>query len=36
MFELTRPPGGDDLTLKFWDIRQDFTRPYFVNRRYVL
>ncbi|KAF8629705.1 hypothetical protein AX15_003321 [Amanita polypyramis BW_CC] len=26
--------GGDDSTLNFWDIRQNFTRPFFTNRRF--
>ena len=25
--------GGDDLKLKAWDIRQDFSQPLFVNKR---
>lgn len=27
--------GGDDLRLKVWDIRQGFTHPTFVNKRYT-
>ncbi|KAM6498119.1 WD40-repeat-containing domain protein [Amanita muscaria] len=26
--------GGDDLALKFWDIRQGFDRPFFTNKRF--
>lgn len=29
------PPGGDDLRLKVWDIRQGFDQPIVVNKRYV-
>jgi diphthamide biosynthesis protein 7 len=27
--------GGDDLTMKGWDIRQSFSRPIFTNKRHV-
>ena len=27
--------GGDDLTMKGWDIRQGFTQPIFTNKRHV-
>ncbi|EMD42052.1 hypothetical protein CERSUDRAFT_102435 [Gelatoporia subvermispora B] len=26
--------GGDDLTMKGWDIREDFSRPIFANKRF--
>ncbi|KAH9950337.1 WD-40 repeat-containing protein [Amylocystis lapponica] len=26
--------GGDDLKMRAWDIRQDFSRPLFVNKRF--
>ena len=29
------PPGGDDLQLKVWDIRQGFDQPIIVNKRCV-
>ena len=29
-------PGGDDLQMKGWDIRQSFDQPMFVNKRYVV
>lgn len=28
--------GGDDLKMKAWDVRQGFTQPLFVNKRYGL
>lgn len=27
--------GGDDLTMKGWDIRQSFNQPIFTNKRHV-
>jgi hypothetical protein len=27
------PPGGDDLRLKVWDVRQGFDQPIIVNKR---
>lgn len=27
--------GGDDLTMKGWDIRQSFSQPIFTNKRHV-
>ena len=29
----TMLPGGDDLKMKGWDIRQSFDRPVFENKR---
>lgn len=33
---LMNVPGGDDLKMKGWDIRQGGPSPLFVNKRYVL
>ena len=30
------PPGGDDLRLKVWDIRQGFDQPIIINKRCVV